>query len=359
MSDFRNLRALCLAVLGRPPVGIDWAGVVSLANRALLTPALAATVASLPAATQPPEAVSAFLAEVMARNRERNRRLSAQLEEIVQMLASVEVECTLLKGAAFLAEPGPQADRRIISDLDVLLAASDLERGGAALEQAGFQVSARYPEGDSHVAMEMFRESDVGAIDLHRRPPGPRQVMFSTLLAERSTRTPFGAGHVRIPTAEVRILHLAMHDQFHDGDFWSGALDLRHLLDIAALAARDPDWDLLSPRLLGGLCYRALCRELIDAHELFEANLPPSFRANLGGELHHRRAMLQLRWPAVRGGFSLLTLLAEAPAGFGHYRREWRFRAASGISTVSSRQRALGRMARLRDTFNERPISKI
>lgn len=358
MSDFRNLRALCLAMLGRPPAGIDWAGVVSLANRALLTPAVA-TVASLPPEMRPPAAIGAFLAEVAARNRERNRRLSAQLEDIVQVLASVDAECTLLKGAAFLAQPGTEADRRIISDLDVLLAASDLERGGRALEQAGFRVSARYPEGDSHVAMEMFRDTDVGALDLHRRPPGPRQVMFSPLLAERTVRTPFAGGHVRIPTAEVRILQLAMHDQFHDGDFWSGALDLRHLLDIAALAGEAPDWTLLTPGLLGGLGQRALCRELIDAHELLGADVPAPFLMDPGGRLHHWRAMLQLRWPAARSALSLLTFLGEAPGALAHYRRERRFRAASGVSTVSPRRRVLGRMARLRDTFVQRPVSKV
>jgi hypothetical protein len=220
-------------------------------------------------------------------------------------------------------------------------------------------VSARYPEGDSHVAMEMFRDSDVGALDLHRRPPGPRQVMFSPLLADRTTQIRFGGGRIRIPRPEVRILHLAMHDQFHDGDFWSGALDLRHLLDIAALAGRAPDWDLFSPGLLGGLAYRALCRELIDAHEIFGADLPAQILTDPGGRLHQRRAMLQLQWPAFRGAFSLLTFLAEAPAGLAHYRRERSLRSTSGISTVSSRQRALGRMARLRDTFIQRPVSKI
>jgi hypothetical protein len=357
-TDFASFRALTALLRGERPDRVDWMGVLRTANHALVTPTLAAALEGR-RADEVPEDVRLFLAEVARRTAERNRRLAAQLADAARALNAAGIEPLAIKGAAFLLGPGDQASARILADLDLLVAPEAVETAIAALEPAGFRVLARYPEYESHVAAELGREQDVGALDLHRRRPGPRRILDDPAFDRPAARCEMGAGVVRRAPAEIRILEIVLHDLFHDGDYWRGALDLRHLIDITALARDDVDWSLLSHPALGGLARRGVRRHLIAAHELLGAPVPPALLDAPRARLEYRRAIWQMRTPALRGPLLLGSLITQAPEILRHYRGERRWQAAHAELKVTAATRARGRLNRIREWLRPPPVGKI
>lgn len=357
-SPYAALRQLRACLAGAPPADCDWLAVVKLANEALLTPQLAGALQDAP---RLPHDVRAFLADVRGRNIERNRRLFDQLTEAVGLLNRAGIVPVLLKGAALWAgrPPGETSDR-LLTDLDLLVRPDETPRARAALALHGYAVLAEKAGGEVHAVAEMARAQDVGAIDLHQRPPGPPGLADFPDFAAHLRRIDWGGVTAWLPAPAVSIFLTILHDQFHDGDYWRGGLDLRHLHDIAVLAARPEgvDWEHLW-RLCGtALTRNAAAAELLAAHRLMGANLPPALIRRPMARFQHSRRMAQLRWPALRPLLIALGLTAEASNLIAH-----------AIENRRGRRRVLGhaateggpgeRLDRLRDIFTGPAAGKV
>lgn len=359
-SDYAALRVLTALLRGERPERLDWMAILRVANHALVTPALAAALDVAGGQVDAPHDVRTFLDEVARRTGERNRRLAAQLSDISAALNAEGIEPMALKGAAFLASPGDRPLARILTDLDLLLAPDEIERAIGALERAGFRLLARYPQFESHVAAELGREQDMGALDLHRRRPGPRHMAANAALERPSERIEIPGAVVRRGSPETRILEIVLHDLFHDGDYWRGALDLRHLIDIADLiSSGEADWSLLTEPALGVLGRRAVGRHLIAAHDLLGAPVPPELLNSLGAGLEYRRALYQMRAPALRTPLVFASLLAQSPQILAHYQRERRWHAEFAEADVSRIARARARLTRLGRWLGPPPVGKL
>lgn len=304
-----QLRA-CLA--GDPPREADWIAVVKLANEALLTPQLAAALQTAPGL---PDDARAFLAEVRGRNTERNRRLFGQLTEAVGVLNRAGIEPTLLKGAALWA--GRATDEpfdRLLADLDVMVRPEEADRALATLTLHGFVVLNRREGHDVHAIAELARPQDVGAIDLHQRPPGPPGMAETDELQAHRRKVSWSGVRAAIPSPAMTVFLTILHDQFHDGDYWRGGFDLRHLHDIALLAQRPEgvDWDHLL-RLCGTrLTRHAAATELLAARRLMWAAVPRSVTDSPMVRFQHARRMGQFRWPALRPALAVAGIASEA-----------------------------------------------
>lgn len=316
MGRARTLDEVSAALRGASAPHYDWTAVLDLANQSLVTPGLAAALA--PVAERVPETARVFLAEVRRRNHERNHRLTSQLHDAVAALNAAGIEPVLLKGAALLATCEAPLDR-LLSDLDLLVAPAQADAAVAALERAGFGVMNRYPGAAPHVVAELGRPQDVGLVDLHRRPPGPPGLAETPELAERRAAVAVGGGRAWIPDAASQILHLVLHDQFHDGDYWRGGFDLRHLADLKRLApelvADDLTW--LLGACGGDLVRGALRAQLLAADRLL-GGAAAQGRTDARALWTYRRWRLQHVYPALRLPLALLAFVVEAPQVVAH-----------------------------------------
>jgi len=340
------------------PKQVDWMAVLELANRSLVTAQLCTALAASGDADAVPEDARVFLHEVRSRNRERNRRLVMQLRDGLRALNRAGIEPVLLKGIALWAtRPDTEFDR-ILADIDLLIRPSEVERAIDALQRAGLVLTARYPGNDVHVVAEFARPEDVGLIDLHQRPPGPPGVAQIEDLPAYCVPVILDGLRAMRPASAVQIFFLVLHDQFHDGDYWRGGLDLRHLMDIAELSrAHEPvDWTLVE-RLCGTpLVRNALETQLIAAQRLAGAVIPDRFITRSWTRLQHWRHIMQFSHPRLTFPIAVLGVISEAASLLAH-RAENRAgrRRVLGEGGGGKRVTASDRMRRLRHILTSPP----
>jgi hypothetical protein len=334
---------MCLQ--GHVPPTTDWMAILELANRSLVTAQLSRLLDGSSEKESIPEDVRVFLLEVRARNRERNRRLIAQLHEAVRALNGAGIEPVLLKGIALWASRADVEFDRILADIDLLIRPSEVERAISALTDAGFALTARYPGNDVHVVAEFGRPTDVGLIDLHQRPPGPPGVAEIENLAAYCIPAILDGSRALRPCAAIQIFFLVLHDQFHDGDYWRGGMDVRHLLDIAELSRphQVADWALIERLCATPLVRNALETQMIAAKRFATAAIPERFTERRWTQLQHWRHMMQFSYPRLAFPLAVIGAMSEAMSLLPH-RAENR----------AGRRRVLGESAGTKRTTSDR-----
>jgi hypothetical protein len=201
---------------------------------------------------------------------------------------------------------------------------------------------------------ELARAGDRGSIDLHQRPPGPPGMAEIDDLRDRASAAEAAGGRALVPDGASQLYLLVLHDQFHDGDYWSGRLNLRHLLDIGDLIQDGPlDWARLEGLVRTGVVRNALDTELTDAAWLTGVRVPQERSGRLWPGLQHRRRLIQVAWPGLMLPLAAATTLYEAPNLVAH-RREIRSGRRRLFSEPLPRP-ALGplvdRLVRFKDIF--------
>jgi hypothetical protein len=332
MDSAAVLDQVCRLLRGQPVSHPAWNEILELANLALITPRLEHCLE----AAEAPADVSTFVREVADRNRQRNRRLFEAMGEAAAKLNAVDVTPLVIKGGACLARTGGRCDR-VLSDLYLVVRPDQIDLVVTTLGEAGFSVLNRYSGADLHAIAELARPTDVGAIDLHQRPPGPPGFVSRQAILQGAHVTPVGAGRVRTPAPHMHIFLQALHDQLHDGGYWRGGFDLRHAWDIADLIRDEPsmDWAALRDLPQTTLTAHAVNAQILACHALTGAPIPADAK-RLRARLHYRRQHLQYRFPSLRNGVAVVAMISEAANLGPHRRQDSLARETEGLPPVDS-----------------------
>jgi hypothetical protein len=324
MRRGRALAQLTALLKGQSPTRVHWLDVLRLSNRAFVTPRLERC---LPAAA--PAEVCVFVQEVALRNRHRNDRLFRQMAAAATALNAVGIVPSVIKGGATLARASGLCSH-IISDIDLVVPPDRISAALGALQNAGFELFERHSGASQHVAAVLGRSGDVGHIDLHQRPPGPRSDTAAPRLLVGETRQVGGAS-VSIPLPHLQIYLIALHDQMHDGGYWRGGFDVRHAWDIGDLIASGEgvDWKALALLPPTTLSARVLQAQLIACHYLTGASVPSSMLGQRA-EFHFRRQYLQFAVPTLRFPLAAMALTLESVPLVEHRQREHRADTMAG-----------------------------
>jgi Uncharacterised nucleotidyltransferase len=320
MASYNHaLSQLCECFRGSVPKQADWMSLLGLANQTLTTPALMDF--SVRFKDQIPEDVCLYIREMFERNVARNDRLAHQLAETVAAINDHGVTPVLLKGAAMLAT----ADRarwgsKLMSDLDIMVLPDQVEATMNALFAAGYSVHLQPPPDAGKWYVDLMRPGDVGMVDLHRGLPGPAFFYRSSGdLRQHCKVIQVGRGMAHIPSATYQALILTIHDQFQDYDYWTGNIDVRHLIDLRDLAISPEgiDWEALAALTPSKLARNALETQIVALSCLLGVDVPINMRSRFVPRLQHRRRLAQARLPALRWA-----LLPIAILDYRNYRDE-------------------------------------
>ena len=221
------------------------------ARRADLWPRLSCLLSDLP--------VSGPLAEHLESGRiiaqQQDRQIRWEVNRIRRALAQVDTKVVLLKGAAYVMANLPNAQGRLVSDVDILVPKERLADVEQALAGDGWMALGHDDYDDHYYRAWMHeipplrhaaRQTDV---DVHhtilppvgRLHPDPRKLLDAA--------RPLGHSGLYVLAPEDMVLHSAAH-LFQDGDLAGG---LRDLVDLDSLFRHfgevEPGfWERLVPR---------------------------------------------------------------------------------------------------------------
>ena len=274
------LDVLIAGIRGSPVPDADWCAVIALANRTLLTPALFEALSASGELRRLAPDAAGYLRFLHACNRDRNRRLRAQLDEVVGALNGVGICPVMLKGAVpvFMC-PGDRLPGRITSDLDISVDAAELPAARRCAEALGYVPIPRQ--------RGMARPQDVGPLEL-------RETWMEG--AEPASRLERDGLQTMIPSANSRALHWIMHDLFKEGDYWRGRIDLRHLYDLWRLSEDEGvDWSALRHWMPDRHARNAVDTQLLALDHFFGVRIPAECVRQPVARLQHRRRLFTAR----------------------------------------------------------------
>ncbi len=311
MRKSRLLSDLAGCLRGELPESPDWMQIIALANDSMTTTNLAFALLTLGSEQNLPEDVREFLSTVLVRNENRNERLLAQLTEATKALGQSGIEPILMKGASLLVQQAQNGiGQRLISDIDLLVEPQDKQAALEKLAKSGYAIAEEDVNPASPVTLA--RQSDVGMIDLHVYPRGPRRLAQLDTLRATCRYVSVKGTRFRIPSPEFQVHHFVTHDQFHNRDYWRGHIDIRHLCDLNWIAKQDPklNWQVLQQTFATSSDADALASQLLQAHYLLGMQLPEALAARPMARLQLRRCLAQLDVPILRFPALALTILA-------------------------------------------------
>lgn len=314
MSGDRALHGLIRALRGSDLHETDWTSVLALANRTNITPYMAVQLRQRP--DLPAEAAN-FLQVIGARTSERNARLYRQAKEALATLDGEGIQPILLKGSAFLVRAGPSLADRLFIDLDLMVPFDHADQAVGALEAIGYRLGPS--SADRWYGVNLVRETDVGGIDLHYRLKTPYPHFAYADLAARCTQIAVGGARALLPSPELQVALLVLHDQLQEKDYWRGLIDLRHLIDIMAIIDREDgfDWGSLAALFPSGYPRRALQTQLLTLERLWDMQIPGEMGSAPLARLQLRRRLLQIRYKRLASFLTALSLLLDPPMRLG------------------------------------------
>jgi Uncharacterised nucleotidyltransferase len=304
------LYALCACLRSDVSPQADWEKIIGMANRTLVTPALAESVRHDAAL---PSDVKDFLGLIRHQAIARNTMMFAQLQEALTAISATGVRPILLKGAAFLAQAEDIDASRICSDLDILVGQENLDLTIEALQSIGYLRDG--VNSDVQDGANLARTQDAGSVDLHCRLKTIFPRYSYADIAPACAEISLGSTKALIPSAAFQTAILILHDQLQERDYWRGLIDLRHLLDIKRLDETQGgiDWDAVLALFPNGHAARALHTQLATIEHFLGMPMPQATRENRAArwQLWRRRTQLDYKW--LGPTFTLFSLLIDPP----------------------------------------------
>ena len=276
---------------------VDWVAIIAEANRHFVAPALWSTLREPQLCARLPADVREYLCLLYLQNARRNSRIRQQCIEIGAILSRANICVVLLKGATWLFDANrPAAADRMMLDVDLLVARSDVESAINALIAAGYRKMGDFAEiGYFHQLPLLPPEGEV-CVKIHRDLSESLHLLRAGVIIDAASQVAPG---VLMPALRHRILHNVVHAQIENGDRAGGVLNLRDTLDLARLMTRcgpEFDWIALADEARESGFYAIFSGAIHCAHRVFESPVPNPFIEHLGGRMHAWRCIQQRRW---------------------------------------------------------------
>lgn len=254
-NRWENVQQLCWLASGwlRPldslilPAAVEWELLFEAASHQLVTPAVAYSLRGQPGV---PSQARDYLEGVFYLNGQRNRDVLNAFTDVLRALNTAGIEPVILKGmASLVCHLYPDPAMRISGDIDLLVDEGEGPVAAHLLASLGFKHSVveGFDYQDFH-HLPPQRHPDTGVVvELHRRPLAQK---YAALLDARAVKADarsvrLGGCSAFVPSPTHRVVHNIVHNQLSHSSYLKFHLNLRQLLELAALAQRhatEIDW---------------------------------------------------------------------------------------------------------------------
>ena len=280
---------------------LDWAGIIALANRHRVTPALWFNLRQKELDEIVPAAIRSTMANIYTLNNQRNRVIKSEAVEALDRLATAQITPVLLKTAVNMFEAiNAELGIWVTRDIDLLVKQAALTQAASILMSAGYKASLPY-DPTLHSYPSLSKPGKVVTLDVHR-DIGPQRNVLTVEDAMAEAWPLPGHDKALILSPTHRLVHLLYHSEIQDRRYELGKISLHQLLNFKYLTDRFGDridWKEVQIRLANAGGRRILPAYCYTAERLFgiaHRNWP---RATARARLHFRRCMVQKSIPML------------------------------------------------------------
>ncbi|MDB9782552.1 nucleotidyltransferase family protein [Winogradskyella sp.] len=191
-----------------------------------------------------PKDLKTYLHDLTAINRNRNTTILEQVVNLSQLLKTNNINHVFLKGAALLVS-GYYKDigERMIGDIDVLLANSEIETTSQLLQNHGYKYNnttfgAKYFE-YHHDTRLILQENGIAAVELHRHVLHShynRYLITNDVLLHKTLINGY-----YIPSKDYLIENVILNFEINDYGYLYAKLEFRNAYDFLCLSQNEPD----------------------------------------------------------------------------------------------------------------------
>jgi hypothetical protein len=238
-------------------------------------------------------------------NVERNRRLKTQTTDLVRILNSIEVEPTLLKGAATLFNNiYEDSGVRMMLDLDIPVPEDRLLDCVKALDQQGYHPieNKRFNPYEHHFPA-LVCDGCVASVELHKKivTKAYCHLIPDTMRIAESNPLNHNNLTMKIPSPHLFAMHNIIHNQLSDWGYRRGTIKLSQLFDFFNLRNSvddNIDWPLIDKIFNASGYGNAHSAYLILAERLFGQVKPETIQYPLRSHLFwfHFKSQIKYKW---------------------------------------------------------------
>jgi hypothetical protein len=149
---------------------VDWDLIVKISTAHYVFPALYLNLSRANFLSYLPDDLVAYMKHITDLNRERNRQIMTQAEEINRLLSQHDISPIFLKGTGFLLQ-GLYEDmgERMVGDIDFLVSKEDYEKAISLLEEDGYsyvlKISYQSPATKHYPRIQ--KKGSIAAVEVH------------------------------------------------------------------------------------------------------------------------------------------------------------------------------------------------
>ncbi len=222
---------------------VDWEKVVYVSSSHLVLPALYLQLERATLLKHLPEELTEYLRYLTEENRERNRLILQQVQDISVLLNRNGIKPVFLKGVACLLINLYEDDaERMLGDIDVLVEESKVLRTAELLIAEGYKTVVEY---NNYIHDEqkhyprLMHGNYPSAVEVHREVLlRPYSKHFRGEDMVRNARNIGKDIQVFVPSMKDLIIHNVLNVQFNDRAYLNRMLNLRQMYDSLHLSKR-------------------------------------------------------------------------------------------------------------------------
>ena len=247
-----HLIAVLVGAEGMPRAADEARALVDLAAAHAVQPLLAERLLTRGSASALPADIDATLRRVQWETSHRNARRLQQFAEIVTALQNRGIDVVALKGIHLVPLVYKRLAVRSMTDIDLLVRATDLRAAGDELQRLGYHASSPYLVADDYIPyfhhhLPPFHRQGASPVELHwslcRR--GTSVSVDMPGLFDRAITARIGGVETRVLGTEDLLLHLVEHALYHH----KGTVSVRACCDMSEILRSQPvQWDALVDR---------------------------------------------------------------------------------------------------------------
>lgn len=223
---------------------VDWENVVKVSSGQFVLPALYIRLREAHLLGELPPGLTEHFEHLTSLNRERNRSILKQADEINRQLTSYNIYPVFLKGTAFLLS-GLYDDiaERMTGDIDLLVEENKMEETANILKSHGYKPLAKYNKhihGNLKHYPRLATDEHVAAVEVHRQvvmTPFDRKFKAKDILQHK--QKPLTGENIFVPSYRDMMIHNALNVQLNDKAFMYHTIHLRHMYDMLLLSMKE------------------------------------------------------------------------------------------------------------------------